>query len=78
MNLSKGQGELFNQKDHIGLKYTSSLNLTHELNTEQYQLEKIKFNKLFEQHIILYIKYDYDSMKFSYICKYCKQSWVNQ
>ena len=27
---------------------------------------------------ILYIKYDYESMKFSYICKYCKQSWINQ
>ena len=27
---------------------------------------------------IIYIKYDYDSMKFSYICNYCKQSWTNQ
>ena len=27
---------------------------------------------------ILYIKYEYESMKFSYICKHCKQTWVNQ
>ena len=27
---------------------------------------------------ILYIKYDHESMKYSYICKHCKQSWSNQ
>ena len=27
---------------------------------------------------ILYIKYDHENLNFSYICKYCKQSWTNQ
>ena len=27
---------------------------------------------------ILYIKYDHESLKFSYICKHCKQTWTNQ
>ena len=27
---------------------------------------------------ILYIKYDNEAMKFSYICKHCKQTWTNQ
>ena len=27
---------------------------------------------------ILYIKYEYETMKFSYICKHCKQTWINQ
>ena len=27
---------------------------------------------------ILYIKYDHEALKFSYICKACKQTWVNQ
>jgi hypothetical protein len=26
---------------------------------------------------ILYIKYDYENLKFSYICKHCKQNWTN-
>ena len=26
---------------------------------------------------ILYIKYDYENMYYSYICKYCKQNWTN-
>jgi|TARA_B100001094_G_scaffold236928_1_gene232091 DNA-directed RNA polymerase subunit M/transcription elongation factor TFIIS len=27
---------------------------------------------------VLYIKYEHDSMKYIYICKYCKQSWTNK
>ena len=26
---------------------------------------------------IIYIKYDHDSMKYLYECKYCKQKWTN-
>ena len=26
---------------------------------------------------IIYIKYDYENLKFSYICKHCKQNWTN-
>ena len=26
---------------------------------------------------LLYIKYDHDSMKYLYECKYCKQKWTN-
>lgn len=26
---------------------------------------------------IRYIKYDFDSMKYLYICKYCSQKWTN-
>ena len=27
---------------------------------------------------ILYVKYDSESMKYIYICKYCQQKWTNQ
>tara|TARA_Y100001970_G_scaffold286531_1_gene408915 strand:+ start:749 stop:1117 length:369 start_codon:yes stop_codon:yes gene_type:complete len=27
---------------------------------------------------ILYIKYDHNSMKYLYECKYCKQKWTNE
>jgi hypothetical protein len=27
---------------------------------------------------IIYIKYDHEKLKFSYICKHCKQVWTNQ
>lgn len=26
---------------------------------------------------ILYIKYDHENLKYSYICKHCKQNWTN-
>tara|TARA_B100000073_G_scaffold342156_1_gene344778 strand:- start:600 stop:965 length:366 start_codon:yes stop_codon:yes gene_type:complete len=27
---------------------------------------------------VMYIKYEQESMKYIYICKYCKQSWTNE
>ena len=30
------------------------------------------------QSDILYIKYDHEALKFAYICKVCKQTWMNQ
>tara|TARA_Y100000996_G_C22470581_1_gene621927 strand:+ start:153 stop:515 length:363 start_codon:yes stop_codon:yes gene_type:complete len=39
--------------------------------------EECQTNKEKVPSEILYIKYDNENLKFSYICKHCKQSWTN-
>jgi hypothetical protein len=67
--------QIINQNPY--LEYDITLPLIKENQNISCPNSECISNKEKKPSEILYIKYDYENLKFSYICKHCKQNWTN-
>jgi hypothetical protein len=67
--------QIINQNQY--LEYDITLPTIKENQNISCPNEECRSNKEKIPSEIIYIKYDYENLKFSYICKHCKQNWTN-
>ena len=67
--------EIFNHNQYITNDITlPSIENNPNIKCLNPECTSIKHNK---PSNVIYIKYDYDNIKYLYICKYCNQKWTN-